>query len=178
LSLTIGKFPARIELCLHWLRAWLSLTCIFYRRWLFTRVILAAARSTNRTVEDSRESFQSALKYFRETHDESKSKVKPNSFTYGYFLKACGSLLAAGPEREKLMAKAFSLCRQKSLVSKEILADSAKLIPDILKANLRAEGVIKDYEEDIPGFFLLPHDWTRNLPPKDRPPTKPVVANI
>ena len=76
------------------------------------------------------------------------------------------------------MAKAFDLCRRRGLVSKEVLADSAKLMPEILNATLVAEGIQGCLDQNLStNFSLLPLDWTRNLPTKVQVSSKPLLAS-
>ena len=126
-------------------------------------MILAAARSTSDSFETSKHVFQVALDLFRQVHDGVVPGVAPNAFTYTYFIRACNSLLPAGDEREKLITKAYTLCQQRGLVSKEVWADAAILIPDYLKGCLEQEGLDSSLTGASAGGFLLPENWTRNL---------------
>jgi hypothetical protein len=124
------------------------------------RVILAAARSKSKSLIESRQAFQTALDLFRKVHDNNNG-VRPNTFSYSYFLRACKALSPASDEQVKLVSKAFDLCRQNGLVSSEVV----DLIPKgILKSCLESEAV----NIDSTGSFELPKDWARNLPAKAR----------
>jgi pentatricopeptide repeat protein len=126
-------------------------------------VILAAARSPLAIQDERMEHFNVAVEYFRVLH-EPKSLIKPNSFTYSYFLKACRMLLPEGAARERLVSKAFLLARQNGLVMRDVLVEAYLVDPDFINNEFEEAGV--PFEKDIVPF--IPEKWCFNVPRRKR----------
>jgi hypothetical protein len=80
---------------------------------------LAAARTFDDSALTIRENFDVAVQQFKVLHSDETS-ANPNSSTYEYFLQACSRLLPEGDTRDKLVEKAFELCRQRSLITPQV----------------------------------------------------------
>jgi pentatricopeptide repeat protein len=127
-------------------------------------VILAAARSPSALQDERREHFNLAVEYFRELHEPTNDIIKPNSFTYSYFLKACRMLLPEGAAREKLAAKAFGLGQENGLVMRDVVVEAFLVDPALVTAELEQAGV--PFENDIIPF--IPEKWCFNVPRRKR----------
>lgn len=128
-------------------------------------LILAAARSPGLTPQETRENMDLAIENFRYLH-ERHDGCKPDSFTYTYFLKACHMLLPEGETRQKLVSKAFDLCRNNGLTTKEVIAELFRAAPLLLQTRLQQDGV-QFYSGD--GFVpIVPTTWCFNVPPWKR----------
>jgi pentatricopeptide repeat protein len=119
-------------------------------------IIFAASRSHSRSAEQKLEDFRDAIRHFRTVH-----KIRPNSSTYSFFIKACRSLVSDGDDRQKLVSQAFTLCREKKLVSTAVLGEVFLASPSFLKEQLELEGV--PFDEEEAQLREIPKEWCSNL---------------
>lgn len=127
-------------------------------------VIHAAARSPSVTAEEKLEDFGDALKHFRALHKS--ETLHPTCLSYSFFLNACRKLLVDCDDRRNLVKKAFGLCRQKALVSVEVLGEMYRCMPEFLKEELAKEGV----EFDLVDAKIdhIPESWCSNTVSRKR----------
>jgi pentatricopeptide repeat protein len=92
--------------------------------------------------------------------------VRPDSFTYAFWLKCCNNLLPLGELRDKCVTFAFEECKKEGLVTKVALtrllhANRPELVNKLLELNQSSER--------IPYRSLrvtdLPPSWSRNAKP-------------
>jgi hypothetical protein len=126
-------------------------------------LILVSARSPSPLPVKRREHFNLALEHFRELHGPD-STVKPNSFTYCYFLKACQMLLPDGDGGQKLAGKTLELCKQNGLVTREVIVEAYMLDQELVRRELGQEGV-KIEKSCVP---YIPDKWCSEVPPRKR----------
>jgi hypothetical protein len=120
--------------------------------------VLNCAANTLGTMEEKIQAFQLATKTFQ---DMRKSPlVKPDSFTYAFWIKACNNLLPKTELYDKCVTLGFEQCKQDGLVSPEVLNRLQQGASLNLCQKVLAEASSKDYRTMRVG--ALPPAWTRN----------------
>lgn len=85
----------------------------------YNYVINCAANSTPNDDKDKMEAFKVALSAFTALR---KSSQATDSFTYAFFLKACGNLMEPSPMRSKIVTQTFQVCKKEGKVSNEVIS--------------------------------------------------------
>jgi hypothetical protein len=120
--------------------------------------------AANTMGRDKLEAFSIATKTFQEMRNS--LLVKPDSFTYAFWIKACNNLL---PPRSELHTKcvrfAFEECKKDGLVTKELLnrlqkGSSQKVISSLLGNNTSGYRSLQVHD--------VPPSWSRNTKRKTK----------
>lgn len=120
--------------------------------------------AANTMGRDKLEAFSIATKTFQEMRNS--VLVKPDSFTYAFWIKACNNLL---PPRSELHTKcvrfAFEECKKDGLVTKELLnrlqkGSSQKVISSLLGNNTSGYRNLQVHD--------VPPSWSRNTQQKTK----------
>jgi hypothetical protein len=133
-------------------------------------LILAAARSPSSAA---REDFDLAVANFKTLHS-TESTPSPNSATYEYFIQACTRLLPVGSVQTKLVQQAFTLCRQRGLVTPLIVRQTHSLIPALKEELEKSPGSSFSTMGDKMAAYepreidLIPQSWCSGIPEKYR----------
>jgi pentatricopeptide repeat protein len=119
----------------------------------YNYVLNCAANSLEPTVE----AFRIASETFQEMRKS--DLVKPDSFTYGFWLKCCNNLLPEGDLRTKCVSYAVDEAKNDGFVSQELLTrlfqgSSRTLVNELLEI----ENSHRNLQVDT-----LPPAWSRNL---------------
>jgi hypothetical protein len=136
------------------------------------QLILVASRSCASTPTDD---FKVALSNFKALHS-APELPDVNSVTYEYFIRACERLLPVGDVQTKLAEQAFSLCRQKGLVTPQIIKQTHCFIPTIVDelekvkassfATMGDMAAGKTQSQQIE--LMLPESWCASVPERLR----------
>lgn len=121
--------------------------------------VLNCAANTVGTKEDKISAFQVAAKTYHEMRGV--SYIDADSFTYGFWIKACNNLLPPSTDLyEKFVVLAFEECQKGGLVNQEVLTRlqqghlSKERLSEIFKVKMSFQSRIS--VEDIPPA------WSRN----------------
>lgn len=100
--------------------------------------VINCAANTIGTTKEKIQAFQMATKTYQEMRNS--PLVKPDSFTYAFWIKACNNLLPQSSElHTKCVSVAFEQCKKDGLVTNEVLnrlqqGSSAEVIQKLLGA--------------------------------------------
>jgi tetratricopeptide (TPR) repeat protein len=120
--------------------------------------VLNCAANTLGTTEEKIQAFQVATKTYQ---DMRKSfLVKPDSFTYAFWIKACNNLLPKTELYDKCVTLGFEQCKQDGLVSQEVLHRLQQGASLDLCQKVLAGSSSKEYR--TMHVEALPPAWTRN----------------
>lgn len=123
---------------------------------MFTAAINACARSILSFTEQKRNVLRIAIQTFEEMKNTPEFD-NPNAVTFRSLMKSCNQLSTDPAERSRLLKAIFQQACQDGMVSKLVLAT--------LK-----EGVSRKEFAEITIFDgRYPHDWSRNVPRRNRP---------
>jgi hypothetical protein len=113
------------------------------------------------TLENKLEAFQIATRTYQEMRQS--DIVRPDSFTYAFWLKCCNNLLPPGDVRTKCVSYAFEECKKDGLVTKEVLTRIFQGNPPELVDQLLD---IANNSQRLPYRSIqlkdLPPGWSRN----------------
>ena len=103
----------------------------------YNYVLNCAANS----LADKEEAFRIATRTYQELRQH--ERLKPDSFTYAFWLKCCNNLLTPGEIRTKCIAYAFEECKHSGLLTKEVLtrlfqAGAPGLVYELLETTAEA----------------------------------------
>jgi hypothetical protein len=118
--------------------------------------------SAANTFGDRIEAFKIAVRTYQELRDQSRLDIRPDSYTYAFWLKACNQLLPSNsPIYRKVVTLSFAQCCKEGMVSREVLAR--------LKQGQLSYGelgqVLGCDSRDVKRCSIedLPLSWTRNV---------------
>ena len=115
--------------------------------------------------DDRLESFRIAARTYQEMRNS--SIVRPDSFTYAFWLKCCNSLLPQNELKEKCVSHAFNECKKDGLVAPEVLGNLVQGNPSGLVSNLLSgtHHTVSSACDRRPMHLYekLPEEWKRNV---------------
>jgi len=121
--------------------------------------VINCAANTIGTSEEKIQAFQLAIKTYQEMRNS--VLVKPDSFTYAFWIKACNNLLPRSSElHSKCVSIAFEQCKKDGLVTNEVLSRLQQGSP--AKAVQSLLGVEIEYCHHNLQVKDLPPLWSRN----------------
>jgi hypothetical protein len=124
--------------------------------------VLNCAANCIGTEKEKLRSFQVAAQTYNEIRKS--SHVRPDSYTYAFWFKACNNLLPQGEIRERGLVYAFDQCKAEGLVSTEALRRLVGGTPPDLLSDLLGikDGATPSGYRRITINDLPPH-WSRNV---------------
>ena len=150
----------------------------------YNYVLNCAANTLATTWEERQQAFCVAAQTYKDIRNSPYNQtVQSDSFTYGFWMKCCNNLLDQGnPQqaelREKCLRFAFDECKERGLVTKEILTRlyqgcSTDTVREILQESLETEstgfssrhlGRQEAFSNTVlpPDISHLPPSWSRN----------------
>jgi tetratricopeptide (TPR) repeat protein len=111
-------------------------------------------------LDNKLEAFQIATQTYQEMRKS--DLVRPDSFSYAFWLKCCNNLLAPGDLRTKCISYAFEECKRDGLVSDEVLTRLFQGSPPLLVGQLLE---LSDHSRRPYRSMKvndLPRAWSRN----------------
>jgi hypothetical protein len=132
------------------------------------KVVLAAAKSN---PSASLRNFNIAVAAFKALHSNDDEQ-SPNSNTYEYFLRACSRQLPAGDSQTTWTHRAFTLCRERGLVTPLLIKQVCCVLPGIVeeleKAPRFATMGDRKLSDGPHNLYVIPGSWCRAVSDKDR----------
>mmetsp|Transcript_20586 Transcript_20586/g.28656 ORF Transcript_20586/g.28656 Transcript_20586/m.28656 type:complete len:281 (+) Transcript_20586:141-983(+) len=122
--------------------------------------VINCAANTFGTQEDKVKAFRIATQTYQEMR--TSTYVKPDSFTYAFWIKACNNLLPISDLHSKCVSLAFEQCKIDGLVTKEVLNRlQSELAPETIQDLLEVQGSTGHRHFQVQD---LPRSWSSNTP--------------
>jgi hypothetical protein len=110
--------------------------------------MLNACANTSGEYEEKMEAFRIAIDAFKKIlHD---SSLKPNSFTFAFFLKSCANLLPPSKRREEVAMHTIQRCIRDGQVTDEVLFRFKQICSEEIVKQVNWKVSNGAHAEDVP----------------------------